>query len=195
MDRNNYYSSRSELPTVWADISNAIQGLKDCSTTRLVLDEVLGLELPNFARLLKLRPGVDDDHLLVQQVANYLWFRQMGHAENEQGRTVRKNMTSVEEDLMAMALRTKTHNNSWWYLSPRLCTLGEDTFEYAPAVIKEIHAYLKSLFDDRDLAGGMMLQLMQDVNTMSLDKFRADILATRSQYERSDAILGGMGVG
>ena len=72
VDPNNYYPSRSELPAVWADISNAIQGLKDCSTTRLVLDEVLGLELSNFARLLKLRPGVDDDHLLVQQVADDL---------------------------------------------------------------------------------------------------------------------------
>ena len=89
LDPNNYYLSRSELPAVWADISNAIQGLKDCSTTRLVLDEVLGLELSNFARWLKLRPGVDDDHLLVQQVADDIWFRQMDHAENEQGRTVR----------------------------------------------------------------------------------------------------------
>ena len=193
VDPNNY-PSRSELPAVWADISNAIQGLKDCSTTRLVLDEVLGLELSNFARLLKLRPGVDDDHLLVQQMANDLWFRQMDHAENEQGRTDRKNMTSAEEDLMAMALRTKPHNNSWLYLSPRLCTLGEDAFDYAPAVIKEIHAYLKILLDDRELAGGMMLQFMQDVNTMSSDKFQADILATRAQYERSDAIWGGMGV-
>ena len=41
----------------------------------------------------------------------------------------------------------------------------------------------------------MMLQLIQDVNTMSLDKFQADILATRAQYEQSDAVLGGMGVG
>ena len=39
-----------------------------------------------------------------------------------------------------------------------------------------------------------MLQLRQDVNTMSLDKFQADILATRAHYEQSDAILGGMGV-
>ena len=194
-DPNNYYPSRSELPAVWADISNAIQGLKGCSTTRLVLDEVLGLELSNFARLLKLRPGVDDDHLLVQQVADNLWFRHMDHAENEQGRTVRKNMTSAEEDLMAMALRTKPHNNLWLYLSPRLCTLGEDAFEHAPAVIKEIHGYLKNLFDARELAAGMMLKLMQDVNTLSLDKFQADVLATRAQYERSDAILGGMGVG
>ena len=153
------------------------------------------MELSNFARLLKLRPGLDDDHLLVQQVADDLWFRQMDHAENEQGRTVRKKMTSAEEDLMAMALRTKPHNNSLLYLSPRLCTLGEDAFEHAPSMIKEIHAYLKNLLDDRELAGGMMLQLMQDVNTMSLDKFQADVLAKRAQFERSDAILGGMGVG
>ena len=157
-----------------------------------MLDEVLGLELSNFARLLKLRPGVDDDHLLVQQVADNLWFRQMDYAENEQRRTVRKNMTSAEEDLMALALRTKPHTNSWLYLSPRLCTLGEDAFEHASAVIKEIHAYLKNFFNERELAGGMMLQFMQDVNTMSLDEFQADILATRAQYERSDAILGGV---
>ena len=145
VEPNNYYPSRCELPAIWADISNAIQGFKDCSTTRLVLDEVLGLDLSNFARLLKLRPGVDDDHLLVQQVADDLWFRQMEYAENEQGRTVRKNMTSAEEVLMALALRTKPHINSWLYLSPRLCTLGEDEFEHAPAVIKEIHAYLKKV--------------------------------------------------
>ena len=72
VDLNNYYPYRSELPAIWADMSNAIQGFKDCSTTRLVLDEVLGLELSNFARLLKLRPGIDDDHSLVQQVANDL---------------------------------------------------------------------------------------------------------------------------
>ena len=39
-----------------------------------------------------------------------------------------------------------------------------------------------------------MLQLMQDVNTMWLDRLQANILATRAHYERSDAILGGMGV-
>ena len=62
-------------------------------------------------------------------------------------------MTSAEEDLMAMALRTKPHNILWLYLSPRLCTLGEDAFEHTLAVIKDIHAYLKNLFDDRELSG------------------------------------------
>ena len=112
VDPNNYYPSRSELPAIWADISNAIQGLKDCSTTRLVLVEVLGLEVFNFPRLLKLRSGVDDDQLLAQQVANDLWFRQMDCAENEQGRAVRKILTSAEEDLMALALRTKSHTSA-----------------------------------------------------------------------------------
>ena len=51
LDPNNYYPPRSELPAFWADISNAIQGFKDCSTTRLELDEVLALELSKFARL------------------------------------------------------------------------------------------------------------------------------------------------
>ena len=61
--------------------------------------------------------------------------------------------------------------------------MGEDAFEHAPAIIKEIHAYLKNLLNARELAGGKMLKLMQDVNTMSLDKFQADVLATKAQYE------------
>ena len=89
----------------------------------MVLDEFLGLELSNFARLLKLRPGVDDDHVLVQQVANDLWFRQVDYVKNAQERMVRRNLTSSEEDFIALALRTKRHTNSWLHLSPRVCTL------------------------------------------------------------------------
>ena len=40
-----------------------------------------------------------------------------------------------------------------------------------------------------------MLQLMQQINTMSLDRFQADKLATKAEYERSDAILAGLGMG
>ena len=40
-----------------------------------------------------------------------------------------------------------------------------------------------------------MLQLMQQINTVSLDRFQEDVLATKAEYERSDAILAGMGVG
>ena len=88
----------------------------------MVLEEVLGLELSNFARLLKLRPGVDDDHLLVQQVSNDLWLGQVDYARNAQGTAVRKNLTSAEKDLMALALRIKPRTKSWLCLSPRVCT-------------------------------------------------------------------------
>ena len=131
----------------------------------------------------------------MQQVADDLWFRQMDYVRDAQERMVRRNLTASEEDLIALALRTKPHTNSWLYLSPRVCTLGEDAFEHAPANIKEIHEYLKNLLNEQELAGGKMLQLMLDVNTMSLDRFQAEVLATRAQNERSDAILGEMGVG
>ena len=69
--------------------------------------------------------------------------------------------------------------------------MREDAFGHAPAVIKEIHEYPKNLSNESELAGGMLLQLMQDVNTKSLDMFQVDILATRAQYERSYAIFVG----
>ena len=52
----------AELPAVWSDISNAVRGFKDYSLHMLVLDEVLRLELSNFSRQLKLKPGIDDEH-------------------------------------------------------------------------------------------------------------------------------------
>ena len=68
---------RAELPAVWSDISNAMRGFKDHSLHMLVLYEVLGLELSNFSRQLKLRPGIDDDHRVIVVMSNELWFRGM----------------------------------------------------------------------------------------------------------------------
>ena len=132
---------------------------------------------------------MNDDHVLVQQVANDLWTS-CDYERNAQESMIRRSSTSSEEDLMALALRTKPQINAW--LSPRVCTLREDIFESALTVIVEIHVYLKDLLNEREQAGYMMLQLMQDVNIMSLDKFQADFLATSTLYEKSDAIQGGM---
>ena len=43
----------------------------------LVLEEVLGLQLSNFSRQLKLKPGIDDDHRAIAALSNDLWFRGM----------------------------------------------------------------------------------------------------------------------
>ena len=135
VDPSFYYPYRSDLPPIWSDNSNAIQGFKDHSTTRVVLDEGLSLELSNFGRLLKLRPGVGDEHQLVHQLANNLWFRQTDYVMDEKGNLVRRNALSTEKDLKALTLRTKPHTNPWLYLSPRLCALWQDAFDNAPAVV------------------------------------------------------------
>ena len=53
-----------------------------------------------------------------------------------------------------------------------MCTLGKDAFEHAPAVIKGKHAYLRNSLNETELDECMMLQLMQDVNTISLDRLQ-----------------------
>ena len=104
----------------------AKQGFKEHITTRVMLDEVLGLELSYFARLLNLRPGVIGDQVLMQQVAKDIWFIQVDYERNAHESMVRRNLTSPEGEIMALALRTRPHTNSWLCLSPRVCTLGEE---------------------------------------------------------------------
>ena len=77
IEMENLRPLRAELYAVWSDISKAMKGFKDHALHMLVLDEVLGLELSNFSRQLKLKPGTDDDHRVVIAMSNDLWFRAM----------------------------------------------------------------------------------------------------------------------
>ena len=96
-------SIRAELPAVWSDISNAMRGFKDRSLNMLVLDEVLGLELSNFSRQLKLRPGVNDEHRVIEAMSDDLWFRGW---EIKEEREKRQNSKETRAHLEAMVLRT-----------------------------------------------------------------------------------------
>ena len=66
-----------------------------------------------------------DEHQLVQQLANNLWFRQTDYVRDERVKLVRRNALSTEEDLKAMALRTKPHTNLWLYLSLDCARFGK----------------------------------------------------------------------
>ena len=68
IEMENLRPLKAELPAVWSDISNAMRGLKDHALHMLVLDEVLGLELSNFSRQLKLKPGIDDNHRVIAAI-------------------------------------------------------------------------------------------------------------------------------
>ena len=77
IEMENLRTIRAELTAMWSDILNAMRGFKDHSLRMLVLDEVLGLELSNFGRQLKLKPGIDNDHRVIVAKSNELWFRGM----------------------------------------------------------------------------------------------------------------------
>ena len=95
----NLRSLRAELSVAWSDISNVMRGLENYSLLVLVLDEVLGLELSNFSRQLKLKPGIDDDHRVIVVMSNDLWFREMEVKEEGERR---KNSKETGAPLEAM---------------------------------------------------------------------------------------------
>ena len=74
----------------------------------LVLDEVSGLELSNSSGQLKLRPGVNDEHRVIEVMSNDLWFR--GLEIKEEGEE-RQNSKETRAHLEAMVLRTKPEAN------------------------------------------------------------------------------------
>ena len=133
IEMENLRSPRAELPAVWSDISNALRGFKDHALHMLVLDEVLVLELSNFSRQLKLKPGIGDEHRVIVAMSNDLWFRGM-KAAGERER--RKKSQETRAQLEAMVLRTKPEANQWLHLTPRVAALGADAFEQGPVMIK-----------------------------------------------------------
>ena len=102
-DPNLHYPFLSELSA----IRSAIQGFKENCTTRVVLDEGLGLELSNFGRLMKMRPGVGDEHRLEQRLGNNSCFRQLDYVREERANLMRRNALSTEEDLKVLIKRER----------------------------------------------------------------------------------------
>ena len=131
IERENLRPLRAELCAMSSDIATAIRAFKDHSVHMLVLDEVLGLELSNFSRQLKLKPGIDDDHRVIVAISNDLWFR--GMEIKEEGER-RKNSKETRAHLEAMVLRTKPE--------PQIAALGADAFVRVPVMIRKIDAYL-----------------------------------------------------
>ena len=126
---------RSELPA----ISNAMRGFKDHSLHMLMFDKVLGLELSNFSRQLKLKPGINDDHRVILAMSNDLWFRGMEIKEEKERR---KNSEETRAHLEGIILRAKPETKKWLHLTPRIAALGTDAFERGQAMMTKIYAYL-----------------------------------------------------
>ena len=68
---------KSEEAAAWADVSHALRGFYELADIRIVLNEVLCLEVSNLARQLKFNPEVGDDHPVITHLTASLWFRSM----------------------------------------------------------------------------------------------------------------------
>ena len=77
LEPTNLRLRRSELAATWADVSHALRVFHELANILIVLDEVLLLEISNFARQLKLSPIIGDDHPVVAHLTASLWFRNM----------------------------------------------------------------------------------------------------------------------
>ena len=186
IEMENLRPLRAELPAVWSDISNAMRGFKDHALHMLVLDEVLGLELSNFSRQLKLQPGIDDDHRLILAMSNDLWFRAM-EVTGEKAR--RKNSKATRAHLEAMVLRTKPEAIQWLHLSPRVAALGPDAFEQGPIMIKKIHAYLLKEVNLAENAEEKTAEFVNRTCQITLETFWTQEVKGEEGFERTDSTL------
>ena len=193
IEMENLRPLKAELPAVWSDISNAMRGFKDHALHILVLDEVLGLlELSNFSRQLKLKPGIDDDHRVIAAMSNDLWFRAM---EVTGENTRRKNSLETRAHLEAMVLRTKPEANQWLHLNPRVAALVADAFEQGPVMITKIHAYLLKEVNLAENAGEKSAEFVNRMCQITLKTFWTEKVKGEEGFERTDSMLEGLGAG
>ena len=192
IEMENLRPLKAELPAVWSDISNAMRGFKDHALHMLVLDEVLGLELSNFSRQLKLKPGIDDDHRVITAMSNDLWFRAMEVASED---TRRKNSLETRANLEAMVLRTKPEANQWLHLNPRVAALGADAFQQGPVMITKIYAYLLKEVNLAENAGEKTAEFVNRMCQITLETFWTQEVKGQEGFERTDSMLEGLGAG
>ena len=169
-----------------------MRGLKDHALHMLVLDEVLGLELSNFSRQLKLKPGMDDDHRVIVAMSNDLWFQAMEVTGED---TRRKNSLETRAHLEAMVLRTKPEANQWLQLNPRVAALGADAFEQGPVMITKIHAYLLKEVNLAENAEEKTAEFVNRMCQITLETFWTQEVKGQEGFERTDSILEGLGAG
>ena len=149
LEPTNLRLRKSELAAAWADLSHALRGFYGLADILIVLDEVLLLELSNFARQLKFSPVIGDDHPAINQLTASLWFRSLevtitGSTSKSRGPSnERRNVAATEKQLESMAYRLKQENGWWPILTPRLENATDKTREDAPPLVKQVWSFLE----------------------------------------------------
>ena len=172
LEPTNLRLRRSELAAAWADVSHALRGFHELADILIVLDEVLLLEISNFARQLKLSPIIGDDHPVVTHLTASLWFRNMevtitcSTSKSRGPSNERKNVAASEKQLESMVYRLTQEGGRWPFLTPRLENATEKTREDAPLLVKQIWDFLEEqlgVAEKREMTVGRFVTAANEV--------------------------------
>ena len=160
LEPTNLRLRKSELAAAWADVSHALRGFYELADILIVLDEVLLLEISNFARQLKFSPVIGDEHLVISQLMASLWFRSMdvtitsSTSRSRVPSNERKNVAATEKQLESMVYRL-TQERGWWpFLTPRLENATDKRKESVPPLVKQVWSFLEKqleVAEDREM--------------------------------------------
>ena len=81
----------------------------------------------NFSRQLKMKPVFDNDHQVIVEISNDLWFRAMEVDEE----TKRQDAKETKAHLEATVFQRKPEANKWLYLTLLIAGLGMDALSGA----------------------------------------------------------------
>ena len=153
-------------------MSHASRGFYELADILIVLDEVLLLEISNFARQLKFNPEIRDNHPIIGHLTANLWFLGMdltitSSTSKARGpNNERKNVAAAEKQLEAMAYRPTQERGRWPFLTPRLENATDKTRENAPLLIKHIWELLErqlEVAESRDKTVGRFVTAANEV--------------------------------
>ena len=138
----------------------------------IVLDEVLLLEISNFARQLELSPIIRDDHPVVAHLTASLWFRDMeltftsSTSRSRGPNNERKNVAASEKQIESMVHRLAQEGGKWPFLTPRLENATGKTREDAPLLVKQIWDFLEEqlgIAEKREMTVGRFVTAANEV--------------------------------
>ena len=195
LEPSNLRLRKSELAAAWADISHALRGFYGLADILIVLDEVLLLEISNFARQLKFSPVIGDDHPAISQLTASLWFRSMdvkitnSTSKSRGPSNERRNVAETEKQLESMKYRL-TQENGWWpFLTPRLENATNKTREEAPPLVKQVWSFLEKQLELAEVRDMTVARFVSAANEVTIGGFWREHAKGELRTRRDHEIL------
>ena len=195
LEPENLRLRKSELAAAWADVSHALRGFYELADILIVLDEVLLLEVSNFARQLKLSPAIRDDHPVVTHLTASLWFRSMeltitcSTSRSRGPSNERKNVAATEKQLESMVYRLTQERCRWPFLTPRLENASEKTRENAPPLVKQIWDFLEEQLEVAEKREMTVARFVTAANEVTIGGFWREHASSELKTRRVHEIV------